>query len=72
MREPRIYSYSVVYTSSVDFNDKTPYACAIIEDADGQRASCILEGYVVGSEVKVGMPVKELGKNEDGTLCFGL
>lgn len=71
MAQPSIYSFSVVHTASVEFQDKTPYACAIIEDEDG-RHSCILEGYEAGRELAVGMPVQPAGVDEAGKKRYRL
>lgn len=72
MKEANIYTYTVVHTSTIDFQDRTPYACAIVEDKDGQRTSCILEGYALGMDICIGMPVRQTGHNEDGTPRFSL
>jgi uncharacterized OB-fold protein len=66
----KIYSYSIVYSSTEDFADRVPYACAILEDDQGERVSCILEGYREGIEIKIGAPVREV--ENDGNTTYSL
>jgi uncharacterized OB-fold protein len=58
MKSPKIYSYTILHSAAVEFASRTPYVCAIIEDEDGKRTSCILDGWKEGMPVEVGMPVK--------------
>jgi uncharacterized OB-fold protein len=71
MKAPKIYSYTILHSAAVEFADRTPYACAIIEDTDGKRASCILDGYKPGAAIAVGMPVTEI-TGADGVTGFQL
>jgi uncharacterized OB-fold protein len=66
----KIYSYSIVYSTTKDFADRTPYACAILEDEQGERVSCILDGYSEGVEIKIGAAVNET--ETDGKTVYSL
>jgi uncharacterized OB-fold protein len=67
----KIYSYSIVHTSSINFQDRTPYVCAILEDENNNRESFILEGYVKGTSVEIGMEVKEI-PGPNGSIAYSL
>jgi len=67
----KIYSYTIVHTFTVDFQNRTPYVCAVLEDENGDRKSCILEGYVTGIPVEIGMEVKEIS-GLDGSATYSL
>jgi uncharacterized OB-fold protein len=71
MNSPKIYSYTILRSAAVEFAARVPYVCAIIEDADGKRASCILEGWKKGTPVQIGMGVKEI-EGKDGKLGFSV
>lgn len=70
MNHASIYSYSVVYSSSVDFQDQTPYLCAIVEQADGQRIASFVQGYAEGTEVAIGQQV--YGLHDGSTEAYSL
>lgn len=72
MKNPKIYTYTVVHVSSVEFRDRVPYACAIIQDDEGARASCILEGYTPGVPIAINLPVRELAPDGEGPPRFSL
>jgi uncharacterized OB-fold protein len=71
MNSPKIYSYTILCSAAVEFAARTPFVCAVIEDADGKRASCILEGWKEGVPVQIGMSVKEI-PGKDGKQAFSL
>jgi uncharacterized OB-fold protein len=50
MEQAIIYSFTEVFVSSVEFKDRTPYTCAIIE-AEGRRFPALLE---FAESVKIG------------------
>ncbi len=54
-------SYTVVYTSSVDFQDKTPYVCAILETEEGSRVPSVLNGPQDSEKLCIG---QEISLNE--------
>ena len=60
-----IYSYSVIYSSTFDFQDKTPYLCAVLETSPENRLVSFIEGYKEGTEVKIGQQVYRV-KSKDG------
>jgi len=51
-----IYTYSIVRSSIEAYSDRIPYCAAILERSDGTRFPALLEGYVDGMDVYVGMP----------------
>jgi len=67
----KIYTYTIVHTSSKDFQDQTPYACAILEDEDGRREPCILKNYTAGMPIAIGMDVKKI-PGPDGAAVYYL
>lgn len=68
----KIYSYAIVHTSTIAFQDRTPYVCAILEDENGNRESCILEGYTEKTSVGIGMEVEKTpGPNGSTIYSFG-
>ena len=67
----KIYSYSIVHSASIEFQDRTPYVCAVLEDENGRRESCILEGYTEGTTVEIGMPVTRI-ELEAGGVAYRL
>jgi uncharacterized OB-fold protein len=71
MNSPKIYSFSILHSAAVEFADRVPYVSAVIEDADGKRASCILEGWKAGIPMEIGMAVKEIS-GKDGKSAFSI
>lgn len=67
-----IYTYSVLYSSSIDFQDKCPYAVAVLEQEDGTRFSAFLQGYQPGMTIGIGQEVKSAGTGEAGMPIFTL
>ena len=67
----KIYSYSVLRSASLDFQDKVPYLVAVLEDEHGNRKSEFVHGYVDGMTIKINDPVlAETGA--DGTEIYKL
>ncbi len=67
----KIYSYTILHSSSEDFQDRTPYLIAILENDKGERVAGIVEGYSDGVTVEINMPVtSEI--EEDGTAVYKL
>jgi uncharacterized OB-fold protein len=69
MNLPRIYSYTILRAPSGEFAERTPYVCAILEDEDGERVSCVLGGWKENVPVHIGMPIKE-NIGTDGEVQF--
>lgn len=67
-----IYSYSIVYSSTEEFNDKTPYLTAILEDEKGERFASLVDGYKGGVTVAVGQIVKCIGEDDNGKATYSL
>lgn len=72
MLNPRIYTFSILYSTTEAFIDKLPYVTAILETESGERFAALLEGYKSGSEVKVGQEVKLIAQNEFGKNIYSL
>lgn len=72
MKNVKIYSYSVVYSTFPAFVDKVPYVSAILERPDGTKFSCLLEGYQEGMEVGIDQTVHYLGTNDQGQEKYSL
>lgn len=55
-QQAKIYTFTIIHSSTEEFKDKTPYVAGIVEDSKGRRAT-LIEGYRVGMQIKVGMDV---------------
>ena len=66
----KIFTYSILRSSTEAFADRLPYCSAILELEDGSHVAALLEGYEDGMNVYVGMPVKEIKQNE--TVSYSL
>jgi uncharacterized OB-fold protein len=53
----KIYSFTVVYSASEDFKDKTPYLIALVEEGS-EKVLAMLDGYQEGMPVQIGDPVE--------------
>lgn len=53
----KIYTYTVTRNTSLDFQDKTPYLVAILEDDNGNKKSEFIHGYTDGMEIHINDPV---------------
>jgi hypothetical protein len=53
----KIYSYSVLRSTSLDFQDKLPYLVAVLEDGQGNRRSEFIHGYEDGMTISINDPV---------------
>ena len=60
MDYPKIYSYTIIRSSTKDFADKVPYCAAVIEMEDGTKKEVLLDGYTDGMEVCIGATVKAI------------
>lgn len=60
MDYPKIYSYTIIRSSTKDFADKVPYCAAIIEMEDGTKKEVFLDGYTDGMEIHIGATVKAI------------
>ncbi|WP_084235208.1 OB-fold domain-containing protein [Papillibacter cinnamivorans] len=72
MKNPTIYTYSVLYSSFGPFVNKVPYVSAILEQEDGSRFPSLLEGFAPEMKIRVGQEVFRLGKNEQGLERYSL
>ncbi|CAK7060313.1 MAG: hypothetical protein DELT_01404 [Desulfovibrio sp.] len=72
MGKTTIYTYSIVYSSTEDFKDKTPYLTAILENEKGERFASLVDGFTEGMDVAVGQEVKYTGDNACGKATYSL
>lgn len=70
MKTAKIYTYSILFSSSEEFQDKVPYLSAILEMDDGQRFASLIEGYRPDMEIRIGQEVKGIEKEENGAPQF--
>ncbi|PKM88958.1 MAG: hypothetical protein CVU87_06385 [Firmicutes bacterium HGW-Firmicutes-12] len=63
-----IFTYSIVYSASEAFSDKTPYVVAIIENGEGKFLSRI-DDYKEEMNIVVGMDVELIDTDTDIPLC---
>ena len=61
----KIYTYSILRSSTEAFADRLPYCSAILELEDGSHVAALLDGYVDGMTVEIGMEVKNIGTDEE-------
>ena len=61
----KIYTYSILRSSTEAFADRLPYCSAILELEDGSHVAALLDGYVDGMTVEIGMEVKNMGTAEN-------
>lgn len=57
MQELSIYTYTIVYSATAEFADRTPYCAAILELTDGNRFPAMVNDYREGMDILVGQPV---------------
>lgn len=62
----KIFTYSILRSSTEAFADRLPYCSAILELEDGSHVAALLDGYVDGMTVEIGMEVKAI-ETADGT-----
>ena len=72
MANPKIYTYSVLFSSSEEFKDKVPYVSAVLEMPDGSRLASLLAGYKPDMEICIGQEVKAVGQDQDGKTLYSL
>ncbi|MFZ5644736.1 MAG: Zn-ribbon domain-containing OB-fold protein [Bacillota bacterium] len=64
-----IYTYTIIYTATEDFKDKTPYVVAVVED-NNQRFFTFVEGYDQNIEVTIGMEVEFVRLDESSRPVY--
>lgn len=70
MNNPKIYTYSILYSTTEAFTAKLPYVTAILEAEDGSRFASLLEGYQSGMQVKIGQEVTYIADGLNGTARY--
>lgn len=66
----KIFTYSILRSSTEAFADRLPYCSAILELEDGSHVAALLDGYIDGMTVEVGMEVKAV--ETDGGISYKL
>ncbi len=67
-----IYSYTVMRSSTLDFQDKVPYLVAILNDNNtGRRQTEYVRGYQDGMAINIGDAVN-ISISEHGEKIFSL
>ena len=73
MTEPvKIYTYSILHSTSEEFKDRVPYVCAILERSNGERFASLLDGYKDGVKVDIGQVVRATGQDATGKTTYAL
>ena len=67
----KIFTYSILRSSTEAFADRLPYCSAILELEDGSHVAALVDGYVDGMTVEIGMEVKKV-EATDGTVAYSL
>ncbi len=66
----KIYTYSILRSSTEAFADRIPYCSAILELEDGCHVAALLDGYIDGMTVEIGMEVKVVETPNGVTYSF--
>ena len=72
MTTAKIYTFSILRSSTDAFADKVPYCSAIVEFENGARLAALLDGYSDGIDVSIGQTVTFLGADIAGNDIFVL
>lgn len=72
METAKIYTYTILRSSTPAFIDKIPYCSSILESDDGSRFAALLDGYVDGMSIEIGRVVKKIGNDEKGNPVYSL
>lgn len=72
MEGAKIYTYSVLSSSSQEFKDKVPYVAAILERSNGERFASLVDGYKDGATIAIGQAVRCTGHDAAGQPTFSL
>ena len=66
----KIFTYSILRSSTEAFADRLPYCSAILELEDGSHVAALVDGYVDGMTVEIGMEVEAVESPEGTTYTF--
>lgn len=73
MTDPvKIYTYSILHSTSEEFKDRVPYVCAILERSNGERFASLLDGYTPNAKVEIGQVVQCKGRDASGKETYAL
>lgn len=70
-RKGNIYTYSIVRSATEAFKSKVPYVVALVNDG-GKRQACLVDGYIDGAPVSIGMDVEYSHDDERGNPVYRL
>lgn len=69
-KKAKIYTYSIIYTASLDFSDKVPFAVAVVESQEDGKFMTLVEGYEERKKIEIGMEVEFSRLNQDGNPIY--
>ncbi len=67
-----IYTHTTLFSSTEAMSDKVPYLVAVVADENDNRVSAKIEGFELGMNIEVGMPVYKKLNAETGEEYFSL
>ena len=67
-----IYTHITLFSSTEAMSDKVPYLVAVVADEDDNKVSAKIEGFELGMDIKIGMPVYLKTNDETGETYFSL
>jgi uncharacterized OB-fold protein len=65
----KVYSYTIVYSAAEAFKNQTPYAIAIVDEAE-KRVVSMIEGYDANRTMKIGMDVEFAHEDAHGNPVY--
>lgn len=66
----KIYSYSIVRSSTDKFEDLVPYCSAAVIGEGGEKFDALIHGYYEGMDVHIGKVVYPLEKTHDKRFSY--
>jgi uncharacterized OB-fold protein len=67
-----VYTYSRIFVAATEFQDRTPYYCAIVEGGDGSRFPAFIIHVGENDVVEVGKEVIFYSYDENGKPQYSL
>jgi len=71
-KKAKIYTYSVIYSSTENFSNKTPYLIALLKDNRGNKKLSFIEGYDEHQDIEIGQTVIYLKDDDKGRAIYKL
>ena len=72
MEAVKIYTYSILSSSSQEFKDRVPYIAAILERGNGERFASLVDGYTAGTAIAIGQEVRCTGRDATGKDTYAI